>query len=220
MMRFDFRRYGTASAAARPLVIALAALVLLVLGATGVRAAVSFEVDRSTLNEVLAELTLDEVVVPIAGRSLAVRLEDLEVTGLDPTAGEHGQILTSVKLLIPDLGLNIPTTPRISLNVKEHKEGSLLELRFEEVKFSIPLAGTVNVAPLLPPLRYPTDSVWLLTGTRGDVPITSKLQRVEMGTTAIRFVFDVKVQQPGEEPAPQPGSGIRFDEPSPSEGGS
>jgi hypothetical protein len=183
--------------AARPVLLALAVVGLLAGGAGAARGAVSFEVDRETLNDILGELTLDEVVVPIAGsRSLTVRLEDLRVIGLDPTAGEHGQILTSVQLLVPDLDMSIPTKPKVSLHVLQEAAGSLLELRFEEVKLSLPLAGTVNVARLLPPLRYPMDSVWMLAGSRGDVPIASRLTRVEMGRTAVRFVFDVEVQAP------------------------
>jgi hypothetical protein len=193
MLGSDQRR----RAAARPALLALAVLGMLAGGGGAAGGTVSFEVDRETLNDVLGELTLDEVVVPIAGsRSLTVRLEDLRVTGLDPTAGEHGQILTSVRLLVPDLEMTIPTKPKVSLNVLQEEVGSLLELRFEEVKLSLPLAGTVNVARLLPPLRYPMDNVWLLAGTRGDVPVSSRLSKVEMGRTAVRFVFDVEVQSP------------------------
>jgi hypothetical protein len=188
------------------LVLALATLLA---AAGGVRAAVTFEVDRETLNDVLGELTLDQVAVPLtASRSLLVRLKELEVTGFDPTAGEHGQILTSVRLEVPDLGVNINTSPRISLNVIEQATGTLLELRFEKVELDLPLAGSINVARLLPPLRYPTDNVWLLAGTRGDVPVSSRLEKVVMGRNAIRFVFGIEVVPP-ESPAAA--SGIALD---------
>lgn len=183
--------------ARRRVLVALALATLLGAGDGGALAAVTFEVDRTTLNDVLAELTLDQVAVPITStRSLVVRLREMKVTGFDPTAGEHGQILTSVRLDVPEIGLNILTSPRLSLNVLEQDSGTLLELRFEKVELKVPLAGAVNVAPLLPPLRYPTDNVWLLTGTRGDVPVNSKLQKVVMGRNAIRFVFDVTVLPP------------------------
>jgi hypothetical protein len=139
------------------------------------------------------------VPVPITPQKvLTVRLEDLVVTGFDPGAGENGQgfILTSVRLHLPDLGMNIPVEPRISLNVIEQSDESLLELRFETVEFNVPLAGAVNIASLLPPMRYPTDNMWLLAGARGDVPIASRLKKVEMGRESLRFVFDVDVQPP------------------------
>jgi hypothetical protein len=197
----------TTASTRRALTLALTLAALLAAGWGGAQAAVTFEVDRETLNEVLAELTLDQVAVPLtASRSLLVRLRDMKVTGFDPTAGAHGQILTSVRLEAPDIGLNISTSPRLSLNVIEQATGTLLEMRFEKVTLDLPLAGSVNVAPLLPPLRYPTDNVWILAGTRGDVPVTSRLDRVVMGRNAIRFVFEVEVVVEQQEPAP----GIRL----------
>jgi len=137
--------------------------------------------------------------VPISTqRTITVRLEDLVVTGLDPAAGEKGQgyILTSMTLRSPDLGLSLRVEPRISLDVVERNGESMLELRFEEVPLKLPFAGAINLAPLIPPLRYPTDSVWLLAGARGDVPITSRLTAIRMGRQALRFVFEIEVAPP------------------------
>ena len=72
----------------------------------------------------------------------------------------------------------------------------MLELRFEEVPLKLPFAGAINLAPLIPPLRYPTESVWLLAGARGDVPITTRLSAIRMGRQALRFIFDVDVAPP------------------------
>jgi hypothetical protein len=177
----------------------LAAAALLALSAAPSRADVAFVVDRSTLNDVLASSTLNEVEVPVApGRSVTVRLEDLKVTGLDPTAGEDGRgyILSSMRLEVPEVGIDMTVRPRISLRVAEIEGQSLLELRFEQVAFPLPLVGTVNVARLLPPLHYPTETVLYLAGARGNVPVTSRLKDVEMGRQAIRFVFEVEVQAP------------------------
>lgn len=175
------------------------ALCATALCATPAAADVAVVVDRATLNDVLGEVTLDRVQVPIGGeRHVTVGIEDLEVIGLDPAGGKNGEgfILSSLRLRVPDFGVNIKVKPRISLHVVQRETDSLLELRFEKVPLSLPLAGTINVARFLPPLRYPTDSVWYLAGARGDVPIASKLKRVEMGSQAIRFVFEVAVQQP------------------------
>ena len=183
----------------RQVVIWVAIAALWLLGAEVARAEVAFEVDKETLNRILAEVALDRVAVPISPqRTVTVRLEDLLVTGLDPAAGENGQgyILTSMKLRAPDLGLSLRVEPRISLNVVDEEGEAMLELRFEEVPLKVPFAGSINLAPLIPPLRYPTESVWLLAGARGDVPITSRLSAIRMGRQALRFIFDVEVAPP------------------------
>jgi len=177
-------------------ILATAMLLAAVFPAT---AGVTVGFDVETLNELLPALSASEIVVPITdSRSVSMFLERMRVTGLEPSAGEDGSghILTSMRVRIPQLGINLPVQPRISLHVSDEQAASLLELRFEEVTFSLPLAGSVNVARLLPPLRYPMDNVWLLAGTRGDVPISSRLRKVEMGRKAVRFVFEVEVQSP------------------------
>lgn len=172
---------------------------LWLLGAGAARADVAFEVDKTTLNRILSEVSLDRVAVPIsAQRTITVQLEELLVTGLDPAAGEGGQgyILTSMMLRVPDLGLSLRVEPRISLNVVEQDGEALLEMRFEQVPLKVPFAGAINLAPLIPPMRYPTDNVWLLAGARGDVPIVSRLSKIRMGREALRFVFEIDVQSP------------------------
>ena len=70
-------------------------------------------------------------------------------------------------------------------------------------------AGSIPDAPDLDPslgfawerLRFfdpssGSTTVWLLAGARGDVPITSRLSRIQMGREALRFVFKVDVQPP------------------------
>jgi hypothetical protein len=181
----------------RKIGIGLAFVALFWAAAGPTRAEIAFEVDKQTLNDVLAEVTLDRVAVPITPKTVVtVMLEDLVVTGFDPTVGEHGNILTSVRLRVPEIGVNIPVKPRISLNVYEQSEGVMLELRFEEVRFGVPLVGEVDAAPLLPPMRYPTDNVFMLAGARGDVPIETRLKSVRMGREALRFVFEVEVLPP------------------------
>jgi hypothetical protein len=179
--------------------LATGAAVLLLVAAGTARADVAIEVDRETMNRILAEISLDQVAVPISPqRTITARLEDLEVTGFDPAAGEGGQgyILTSMMLRVPELGINLRVEPRISLNVVGEEGDALLELRFEQVPLKVPFAGSINLAPFIPPLRYPTESVWLLAGARGDVPITSRLSDIRMGRQALRFVFEVDVQPP------------------------
>ena len=133
--------------------------------------------------------------VPAARESLTVLLEDLEVTGLDPSAGDKGQghILTSLNVRVPELGFEVGVDPKVSLNVAKRENTSMLELRFEELVLPLPLLGSINVAGLVRPIRYNTDATWLLDGARGDVPVNSTLKEIVMGRDAIRFLFDIEV---------------------------
>ena len=169
-------------------------------GAGSARADVSFTIDKETLNDLLGALLADRVDVPLGSEAaVGVFFDDMQITGLDPSAGKEGQgfILTSLKVRIPDLGLNLTVKPRISLNVVMKGEASLLELRFEHLVLPLPLAGSIDIAALVPPIRYNTDNVWLLAGARGNVPIDSRLKKVDLGRDAIRFMFAVEVQEVG-----------------------
>ncbi len=163
---------------------------------TAAHAGVSFIIDRETLDELLAALIADRVEVPLSDeQSLTVLLEDLEITGLDPAAGDKGQgyILTSLNVSVPELGFKIAVEPRVSLNVARRENASMLELRFEELVLPLPLLGSINVAGLVRPIRYNTDATWLLDGARGEVPVNSSLKEIVMGRDAIRFLFDIEV---------------------------
>jgi len=175
---------------------ALVLAVLVVPATRGVCAGARLEIDGDTLNRLLAAAAVTEVQVPLTQqRSLPVQLRDLAVTGLEPVAGASGSgfIRTAVRVVAPDIGLDVALRPRIALNVVEHGGQSLLELRFEEVAVRFPLVGPIDIAGLIPPMRYPADNVWLLTGSAGDVEVVSRLTSVEMSPEAIRFEFSVDV---------------------------
>jgi len=180
--------------------VAVVMVCALAAGAGAVRADVSFTVDKETLNDLLGALLADRVDVPLGSETaVAVYFEDMQITGLDPGAGGEGQgyIISSLKVRIPSLGLNLTVKPRISLNVVEKGGASLLELRFEHLVLPLPLAGSIDIAALVPPIRYDTDNVWLLAGARGNVPIDSRLKKIDLGRDAIRFMFAVEVQEVG-----------------------
>jgi hypothetical protein len=122
----------------------------------------------------------------------------MRITGLDPAAveGTSGHILTSMRLRVPQLGLDLPVQPRISLRATELQSTSLLELRFEEAQIPLPM-GTIDVASFLPPLRFPAENLWLIAGARGDVRLHSRLSGIEMGQRVVRFEFDLTTA-PGE----------------------
>jgi len=178
-----------------------AALVLSVLGAVPAAAGLSVAIDAETLQDVLAAVTLDEVEVPFGGdRTLTVRLEELRILELVPAPDDpyRGSILTSMRIRVPEIGLDLRAEPRIALDVDRAEGPGMLRLRFEAVPVRLPLAGTIDIAPLLPPLRYPADSVWSIEGSRGDVPIVARLDAIRMGRSVVRFEFDIDVRRDDE----------------------
>lgn len=170
----------------------------LLLVASTASAGVTVGFDIPTLNELLPAMTLDEVTVPLADdRSLTVRLEDLRVIGLDPDAGAEGRghIVTSVRLVVSDLGLTVPLEPELSLRILEAGAETILELRFEEARIRLPF-GAIDIAALLPPLRFPADDVWRVEVEPAPVHVRGRLTGIDMGVKVLRFEFDLEVVSP------------------------
>jgi len=166
-----------------------------------VAAGVTVGFDVATLNELLPALSAEEIAVPLSGsRSVGVRLEEMKVTGLDPAAGGEsgpGHILTSMRVRIAQLGIDLPVEPHLSLRVVDDASGSLLELRFEQVEIPLPLAGAIDIAAFLPPMRFPAENLWLVAGAEGTIEVKSELSGIEMGRNVVRFEFDLETV-PGE----------------------
>jgi len=172
------------------------ALALGLLGSPGVPADVTVMIDRQTLDDLLAAVATQEVSVPLSGdRAINVVLDELKVVGLQPADGktDHGHLRTSVKLRVPELGLTLASEPHVSLRAAESPSGSVIELSFDELPLRLPLAGSIDVAPLLPTLRFPADNVFLVQGASGDVEVQSRLVDVEVQAEAIRFEFEIEV---------------------------
>jgi len=171
-------------------------LLLLCLLALPAAAGVRVDFDSKTLNELLAAVTMQEVMVPITEeRSLKVVFEELKLTGLAPNAGgdEQDYLLTELRVRVPQFGLELALEPRLSLGVTDVDAARSLELRFEKVELPLPL-GSIDIARFLPPIRYPADTVYLLAGAQGNVQVRSRLARVRMGREVLQFEFDVDVQ--------------------------
>jgi hypothetical protein len=169
----------------------LAALPVLVF-APPATAGVSVGFDVETLNELLPALSASAISVPITeSQTVNVFLEEMRVTGLEPTAGGSGHILTSMRVRVPRLGIDLPVSPRLSLHATEDRSGSLLELRFEEVRVALPLAGAIDIAPLMPPLRFPAENVFVVAGAVGDVEVRSRLREIQMGQRVVRLEFEL-----------------------------
>jgi hypothetical protein len=179
--------------------IGLACVVFLVTPATG---GVLITFDAETLNDLIASVAVSRIEVPIpGGQKVEVKLEKLEVIGFRPAESEgHGDyILTSLKLNVPQFGLRISVKPRLSLQVVENARDSVLELRFEEVELPLPFAR-IDLAPLLPPIRYPAGSTFLLAGADGDVEVLSRVAKVSMTQEILQFEISLDVVEPVETP--------------------
>lgn len=177
----------------------LAGLILVLpvaLWAVPADAGVTVEIDGPTLNRILTAISVQEVEVPISAQSsVSVELHDLKLLGFDPApaGGGPGVILTSVRVVAPELGLSVPLEPRIAVDVVREGETSMLEFRFEDLGLKIPFVGQINLAKMVPPMRYPADNVFVIDGAQGDVPITSRLTSIKMGRDTIRFELDLEV---------------------------
>ena len=173
-------------------------ILLTVLSVSPVAAGVTVDIDAPTLNRILAAVSVTEVEVPISAQSsVTVELHDLKVIGFDPSPDEKkpGAILTAVRVVAPELGLEVLLEPRIAVAVVREGESSMLELRFEDLGLKVPFVGQINLATLVPPMRYPADNVFLLDGAQGEVPVTSRLRKIKMGRETIRFELDVEVSE-------------------------
>ena len=179
-----------------------AALVLVVASAVSpAPARVDITLDAASLNELLGGMAPDQVQVELmAGRAVNIHLHDMKVTGFDPSAGSNGEILTSVRVTIPELGLDVPVTPRLSVQMRQDA-GSVRScyLRFEKVMLQLPLTGSVDVAPLLPTLPLMSETAWMINAAKGKVRVKPSLIEARTGAKFLRLGFDVAVAPAGEE---------------------
>jgi hypothetical protein len=165
---------------------------------TGATAGVTVDIDKATLNEILNAVSVNRVEVPLSAENvIVVELHDLQVIGLLPATetGRRHAILTSVTVVAPDLGMRIPLKPRVALEVIEQAGVSVLEMRFEDLGLNIPLMGQINLAAMVPPMRYPATNSWMIPGARGDVPLTSRLSSIDMDQDRIRFELEIEVAE-------------------------
>jgi hypothetical protein len=165
------------------------------------RARVDVTLDADSLNELLAGMAPDQVQVElIAGRAVNIQLHDMKVTGFDPAAGSNGEILTSVRVTIPELGIDAPVSPRLSVQMRQD-EGATRScyLRFEKVMLSLPLTGSVDVAPLLPTLPLMSEAAWMINSAKGKVRVKPSLIEARTGAKFLKLGFNVAVVPAGEE---------------------
>ena len=176
----------------RRLPLALASLVLACAQAV---ARVDVTLDAASLNDLLASMAPERVQVGLAaGRGVTIQMQDLKVTGFDPSTGPNGGILTSLRLIVPELGIDVPVTPHLTLDVKEGAGGhKTCFLRFDKVVLNLPISGPIDVAALLPPLPVMPETAWTVNSARGKVRVTPDLVDARTGATGIRLEFDLSV---------------------------
>lgn len=158
------------------------------------QARLDITLDAETMTEILATAVPDEVEVPLFGdQAVAVELDDLKVTGFDPSAGENrqGYVLTSLRLRVPGMGLDVPVEPRLSLTLGKEDGIPVFFLTFEEVEVPMPVTGPVDIAGFIPRFPVPVDSAFDIEVERGDFVVHTKLVDIKMGTKNLRFAFDL-----------------------------
>ncbi len=172
------------------------ALLLAALASPAADARVDVTLDVASLNELLPAMAPRQVSVPLTqGRGVTLLLRDLEVRGFDPSAGDdkEGFLLTSLRLVVPELGLDVPVEPRVSLRVGERQGRKHAYLKFEQVPIALPLTGSVDVGPLLPTLPLLVDTSWTVPSSAGNVRVRAILREARMGARNLRLTFDLEV---------------------------
>jgi hypothetical protein len=159
-------------------------------------ARIDVTLDTVSLNGLLTSMAPDHVDVDLAaGRSLTIQMQDLKVTGFDPTAGPNGGVTTSLRLLVPELGIDIPVTPHLTLEIADAASGRKASfLRFDKVMLNLPLTGAIDVAALLPPLALLPDTAWIVDAARGKVRVKPNLVDAKTGTKNIRLSFELQIE--------------------------
>jgi hypothetical protein len=160
-------------------------------------ARVDVSLDLDSLNKMLTAMAPGSVSVPLMqGRSVNLKLEDLRVTGFEPAEGEgnEGFLRTSVRLKVPELGLDLPLEPRLSLQVRDKGSSKTCYLRFEKVMVTLPVTGALDIAPLLPLLPLPSDTSWTVAASSGDVRVRTRLVEARMGAKMLRLGFDLDAE--------------------------
>ena len=174
-------------------------------GFPAAQAGVEISVDAETLTDLLSAMVPSGVSLPLVGdQRVTLQIEEVRVTGFEPTAGKNGRglIVSALRLRVPELGLSVPVEPRLSLYLEEKDGRSTCHLIFEKVVVPFPLTGPVNIAPLLPRIPVPADNLTMVQSARGLFQVRTRLVETTMGNRALRFRFDLDVS-PAQVPSPE-----------------
>lgn len=183
----------TARRLARPWFLA-ATLTIAATQAPPAAARVEVTLDAETLTSFLASVTPPRILLPLpSGTEIELVLKDLKVNGFDPGAGKsgRGQVLTSLRLGVPALGLDLQVEPRLSIDIEEVQGERTCVLRFDKLPIPLPLTGPLDVSPLLPTVRVPANATWILPMRQGGVNVKSRLVDTRMAAESLRLGFDL-----------------------------
>lgn len=176
-----------------------AVVVALLAGAGGdARARGDVTLDAESLNRLLSVMTPRKIDVPLfQGARVTLELDDLRVNGFAAAEGGadgRGYILTSLRLRIPELGLETPLEPRLSIHIRERRGATSCQLRFDQVRITLAGGASVDVAPLLPALPLLTDTAWIVESAGGPVRVRTRLVDARTGVKALRLSFEVEAE--------------------------
>ena len=159
-------------------------------------AKIDVTLDAESLNGLLTSMAPDHVDVNLAGgRSVTLYMKDLKVTGFDPAAGPNGGLSTSLRLQVPELGLDVPVQPHLTLELNDSGTGRRSPfLRFDKVVLNLSVAGSIDVASLLPPLSLVPDTSWIVNSARGKVRVKPRLVDAKTGVKNIRMSYELDVE--------------------------
>jgi hypothetical protein len=175
--------------------------IFLMLCITPVLAGTGLTFDVETLNRILPALSASQVEVAItAQRSLVVELHEMEVVALEPGVdGAGGRIATRLRVKVPALGLDVRLEPKLLLEIVERQGLGELHLRFDEVPLKVPLAGKIDLAPMLPPMRFPAVNLWTVEGAEGNVAVRSRVTHIEMDSREVHFEIELDTVGGGKD---------------------
>jgi hypothetical protein len=172
-------------------------------------AAVDVVVDAQTLTDLLSTMVPPSAALDLTPENrLTLKIQDLRVTGFDPAGGNGGHILAALRVEVPELGMKLPLQPRLSLHLGEKDGLKLCYLQFERVTLPVPLAGSLDIASLLPRIPVPADQLNAIETARGPFQVRTRLAGTEIRSAAVAFRFDILVspmpQADVKRPAPSP----------------
>ena len=174
--------------------------------AAGPRAEIRVEIDRSTLDALLDDLTAQTLSVTLpTGDAMDVRVDDLRIVEMLPGRGTAGGIRVEMTAAAPAMRLELPLSPVLRFEVME--DPAMLGLSFENVALDLGLTR-LDLAPLIPPLVYPANMLFQLQGAADPVPVEIELSDVEIRANALSLTLDL-VQRAGAAAAAPSPSGVK-----------
>ena len=168
----------------------LMAVAVLAFLASPARADVDLTLDAPSLTRLLSILAPPTVQVGMAGTAaIEVAIQDIEVTGFDPAAnGGLGHLLARMRLVSPQIGLDLQVTPRVALEIRKKDGMSFCYVTFQKMEIPMPW-GKMDAATLLPSLPVRADHVYEVETATGSAGLRSILTKATMTASELKLTF-------------------------------